>query len=396
MRVLVLGGYGAMGQVITRDLTESPEVKEVIVAGREIVKAEALVSELKSPKLRPAQIDATDSDLARKIKEVNPDVLVNASWYEFNMNVMPAAIAASTHYVDLGGLYHMTQRQLKLDSLARDSGVLCVLGMGSTPGVTNVMTAYGAGLLDKVSIIKIRTASAVLDKNYAFQAPFSIRTVLDEFSAKPVVFRNGRVTEIEALSGKETLDFPKPIGSVEGYYTLHSELASMPQKYKAKGCRDIDFIVAYPKDFTEIVASLVKVGMADKKPINVKGAHISPYDFLTEVVRRIPAPKQPVKDVDALRVDIQGLKDKKKTSLRIESVIPYHNRWKLSSGAVDTGVPPSIIAQWIAKRKIKQTGVTTPEDAVEPLPFFKELALRDRGIKVFLQEGKGKQKPLFK
>ena len=337
MRVLVLGGYGAMGQVITRDLTESPEVKEVIVAGREIVKAEALVSELKSPKLRPAQIDATDSDLARKIKEVNPDVLV-----------------------------------------------------------TNVMTAYGAGLLDKVSSIKIRTASAVLDKNYAFQAPYSIRTVLDEFSAKPVVFRNGRVTEIEALSGKETLDFPKPIGSVEGYYTLHSELASMPQKYKAKGCRDIDFIVAYPKDFTEIVASLVKVGMADKKPINVKGAHISPYDFLTEVFRRIPAPKQPVKDVDALRVDIQGLKDKKKTSLRIESVIPYHNRWKLSSGAVDTGVPPSIIAQWIAKRKIKQTGVTTPEDAVEPLPFFKELALRDRGIKVFLQEGKGKQKPLFK
>src|SRR6266567_8097067 len=43
------------------------------------------------------------------------DVCVNCVDYRFNLSVMNAArVAADCHYVDLGGLFHMTRRQLEL------------------------------------------------------------------------------------------------------------------------------------------------------------------------------------------------------------------------------------------------------------------------------------------
>jgi len=157
-RFLVLGGYGTMGRIIVRDLAESG-AKEILVAGRDESKAAALIEKIGAKRAAPAKIDATDPDLEKKIREIEPDVLVNATWYEYNMHVMPAAIRARVHYVDLGGLYHMTLKQLKLSADAKKAGVLCVLGMGSTPGTTNVMAAYGADEFDRIGSIRIVSGS---------------------------------------------------------------------------------------------------------------------------------------------------------------------------------------------------------------------------------------------
>ena len=40
-------------------------------------------------------------------------------------------------------------------------------------------------------------------------------------------------------------------------------------------------------------------------------------------------------------------------------------------------MPPSIVAQMILSGTISQSGVLPPEVAVDPLPFFKELAKRN-------------------
>jgi saccharopine dehydrogenase-like NADP-dependent oxidoreductase len=45
-----------------------------------------------------------------------------------------------------------------------------------------------------------------------------------------------------------------------------------------------------------------------------------------------------------------------------------------------TGVPPSIVAQMVAKGEIKGTGVLPPENCVPPEAYLKELV--NRGIEV--------------
>ncbi len=47
---------------------------------------------------------------------------------------MRAALQVGAHYLDLGGLFHVTGEQLELDAEFREAGLLAVLGMGSTPG----------------------------------------------------------------------------------------------------------------------------------------------------------------------------------------------------------------------------------------------------------------------
>ena len=59
-------------------------------------------------------MDARDrASLARALE--GAAVVVNCADYRLNLDVMRGALAAGAHYVDLGGLFHVTKRQLELD-----------------------------------------------------------------------------------------------------------------------------------------------------------------------------------------------------------------------------------------------------------------------------------------
>jgi saccharopine dehydrogenase (NAD+, L-lysine-forming) len=391
MRILDIGP-GAMAQAITRDLLESG-VDELVVAGHDARNAKQFVKRLHSKRAKAVLLDARDPRLADRISAIDPDVVINSSWYELNMKIMPACIEAGVHYIDLGGLYHMTRKQLALDTQARDAGVLCLLGMGSTPGIMNVMARHAAEKFTSIDRVRLRSGSRTLEQASRFVAPYSIRTVLDEFTIKPVVLRNGRLREVPSLSLKESIEFPKPVGRVEGYVTLHSELATLPRTLGR--VRDMDFIVAYDPEFTSFVATLASIGLAGRKPLQIGRQKIVPYDVLAGLVQRLPPLERDPVDADAQRVEMLGVRKGKRLAVRMDSLTRYHKRWGLSSGTADTGIPPSIAAQWIASGRVRARGVLPPESCIEPLPFFRELNRRGRGIKVFETVGSGRAKPLF-
>jgi saccharopine dehydrogenase (NAD+, L-lysine-forming) len=311
------------------------------------------------------------------------DCVIHSSWYDLNVPVMEAAITAGIHYCDLGGLYHQTLRQLKLDGRARDAGVTCILGIGSTPGTMNVMAAYGASQLDRVHKVQLRSSGAVVSGGEAgtFVPPYAIRTILDEFSMEAPIFREGKIEFVPALSGLERSEFPAPVGVVEGYYTIHSELATMP-KTIGKGVREMDFIVAFPPSFRQTVETIVRLGLASRDEIAVEKAKVRPYDVTSNVIDALPKPKQPELDVDIQRCIVVGERGGHPVTLRYEATTWPHKAWNVGGGVVDTGVPPSIAAQWMVKGRAKGPGVLPPELAFEPKPYFSELSTRDRGIRV--------------
>jgi len=59
-----------------------------------------------------------------------------------------------------------------------------------------------------------------------------------------------------------------------------------------------------------------------------------------------------------------------------ECLVRPHPTWQAGSGQLDTGVPPSIVAQFLAHKVIDKPGVHAPEDVVPPGPYFSELARR--------------------
>lgn len=391
MKILLLGAAGAMAKVIVRDLLDSQGVQSIGLADIDIARVRDGVKELGDERLVPIQANAKDVPaLARAMKDW--DVVVNSTWYELNLGVMGAAIDAGIHYLDLGGLYHMTLKQLSMNDRARDAGVSCVLGLGSSPGITNLMALHCASMFDSIASVKIRVAGAAIRPvSGLFNPPYSFRTIIDEACMPAVILRNGTLQQVPGMSVKEEFALPDPVGKVEGYYTLHSELATLPRTL-GKGVRDMDFIVAFSPSFSRTLELLVGLGLARKEKVDLPSTSVSPYELLMKLVDRLPpAPPTPT-DVGIRRVEMVGRAGGKESKVVYDCVSGPHVRWGIGGRALGTGVPASLGAQWLALGKVKESGVLPPEECIAPEPFLKELGQNDRGIEVLVQAGANSRK----
>ncbi|MUL47452.1 saccharopine dehydrogenase [Mycobacterium sp. CBMA293] len=153
MRILALGGPGAMGAVAVRLAAQMPGVDEIVVADRDRVAAERLCRQLADAPVpvSAAQVDVTDVAALRALLEP-ADLVVNTvgPYYRFGLPVLRAAIAAGTHYIDICDDWEPTVQMLDLDENARAAGVCAVIGMGASPGVSNLLAATAAAELDSV------------------------------------------------------------------------------------------------------------------------------------------------------------------------------------------------------------------------------------------------------
>jgi saccharopine dehydrogenase-like NADP-dependent oxidoreductase len=158
-----------------------------------------------------------------------------------NLDAMRACLQSGCHYLDLGGLYWMTSRQLELAPEFERAGLLALLGFGSSPGKTNLMAALAvrdAGAAPASIEVAGAGRDPVAHDDKRFRPPYRVQTLLDELTLRPVVLRDGEPVEIEPLTPGGKLDFGEPIGLADTIYTLHSELATFRPSF---GCRPASF-----------------------------------------------------------------------------------------------------------------------------------------------------------
>ncbi len=362
MRIAVLGAAGAMAGVVVRDLLE-------FVPGVEITAADLRPVAHPDSRVRPATLDARDEAATARLLEGH-DAVLNCVTYYFNVPVMRAALRARVPYSDLGGLYHGTRKQFALHEEFVSAGVPALLGMGSTPGITNVMAGELARGLDSVEEVHVRVGCFDRSASGPLPIPYALDTVLDEFSLEPMVLRAGRAEAVAPMSGRETIEFPPPVGRSEALYTLHSEVAMFPRSFP--GLREASFKVAFEPEFTKKVAFLVELGFASREKVG----GVSPRQLLLEVAARQAVPAGDPQDCDVLRVDLTGSQSGKVRHRRAEMVVLPHPDWRIPAGSLDTGVPLSIAGQLLASRTIATPGVLCPEAAVPTELFFEMLERR--------------------
>src|ERR1700722_15899793 len=138
VNVAVLGAAGTIAPAIIHDLAESGEVGPMLLLDLDLAKADAVATAHGGGKASARAVDAREvTDLGAALDGV--DVLVNTASYRINLDAMRACLTARCHYLDLGGLYWLTSRQLELSQQFDRAGLLAVLGIGSGPGKTNLM-----------------------------------------------------------------------------------------------------------------------------------------------------------------------------------------------------------------------------------------------------------------
>lgn len=369
-RITVLGGYGAMGKIIVRDLAQYAKKMQIIIAGRDEKKARAFIREAKLHNVSFVPVDVNDVRQTAHVLK-GTDVCVNAVQYELNEKIMRACLLAKCHYMDLGGLFHVTRKQLKWHKKFKREGLLAVLGMGAAPGVSNILAKIGMDMLSHVDAIHIRVGGRDFTKIKnppPIYFSYSPKTVLEEHTVSPMVFTRGTFKSIDARSLTFMENFGGRIGLLKTIATLHSEVATLPH-YKP-GIRECTFAIAFEDDFEKKISFLVETGFASPETI----------DFTAKILSAIPKPRASIRDIELLRARVSGKRNGKPCTVVVDGLFKSSAKWNAGAGDIDTGVPPSIVAQMIALEQIPSRGVLPPENSVPVKPFIHEL--KRRGMKL--------------
>jgi saccharopine dehydrogenase (NAD+, L-lysine-forming) len=377
MKLLAIGGCGAMGKAATRALIEMPIFDEIIIGDLNLDAAQNWAQKLGDKRVRAIRVDVPDAvSLLSATKGV--DIVANLTLYEFNVPIMHACLENRCHYLDLGGLYHVTKKQLALHEKFKAINRLALLGMGASPGMTNVAAAMGAQQLDQVTDIHIRTGTKGGGKGFGYSA----KTVLDECTMNAFVFENGAMQELPPLSGRERYVLPEPVGEVEGFYSIHSELATLPYQYS--NIQNVSFRVAFSARLVNMVETLIDLKLTSLEKFSYRDVEIAPREFLDAHLMRLPKPEE-LSEFKAFRVEVAGFKNEKRTTLVYEILVPSKSEWGIKAGAYWTGVPAAVAAELMAEGKYLANGALAPEAAFAPEVVLAKLADYDLKIALALK-----------
>ena len=240
--VAVLGGAGAMGRAAVHHLAvrRPPGAGAGCRCRHRTPRGASSTGDERALRRRGR---ARSARLARALR--GAAVVVHCAPYAFNLAVMEAALEAGCHYVDLGGLFHTTRRQLRLRRRVPPRGAPGRARHGQRArhhqrdGPRRPPTSW-----TRVRAIRVYNGGTDFTR---YDAPlafgFSPDTVLDELTLPPMVFTRGRFQADAPLSGGE--DFAFDLGTQRVHPSLHSEVATLPLTYRGKGIRECFFKIAY-------------------------------------------------------------------------------------------------------------------------------------------------------
>jgi lysine 6-dehydrogenase len=377
LRAVVLGGGGLTGRCTVRDLATGGVFDTVVAADLDASMAGAAAKAAGS-RASAEPIDVRDKAAVVRVLR-GAEVCVNAVQYTFNLAVMEAALDAGVPYLDFGGLFHMTRRQLALDEKFRRAGAIAIPGLGQVPGISNVLAMEATRDLDRVESILIRDGwrdLTVAGPEISFA--WSPSTFLDEMILPAMVFENGSYREYPPMSGAEEFDFAPPIGRTRVYRTLHSEPATLPESLKSKGLTHCEWKEGGPG--IDVLRTMALLGLGSDEPLEVKGAHVAPRDFVLALLKReklLGAPEGVVvDDWEVCDIEVRGTKSGESVVRHALARFPPRPDWNLTATEYAVGVAGAVGAELLARGEIRATGVVPPERCVPPAPFRTALAAR--------------------
>ncbi len=361
MKILVLGS-GKMGSAIAFDL-----MKSKVETGVADVNFESAKKVAEKYNATPIKMDVKDSDRLVKIMK-KYDAVISAVPYFLNYRLAQSAVKAKTNFCDLGGNTEVVEKELRLHEKAKKAGITIVPDCGLSPGLTNILAGLGYSETKNVYGIHSRVGGLPLKPepplNYGLF--FSVEGLINEYTGKCRIIKNGEIEKVDALTGVEEIYFPD-FGKLECFHTAGSS-STLPKTFKNKIKELDDKTIRYP-GHCEIIKAMINIGLASEKQILGK---IKPRELFAYLLKKH---LKPCRDVVLLRVSIAGKKEK----IEYELIDYYDEKNKMSAMMRTTGYPASIIAQMMVNNEIEK-GIFPPELCVPGEKFLFEL--KKRGIKI--------------
>ena len=376
MRMLVLGA-GLQGAACAYDLLHDDGVKEVRLADVHVGHLPEYLAPFSGPRLLPTTLDVRDhAAVIGAMREC--DAVMSAIPYYLNYDMARLAVEAGVHFCDLGGNTEIVFKQKELETYAREKRVTVVPDCGLAPGMVNILAQHGIEQLDHVESVKIFVGGLPQhpEPPLNYMLVYSLEGALDYYTTLSWVLRNGKRTQVKALSECEPVTFDE-LGELEAFHTAGG-LSTMAFRYEGKIPAMEYKTLRYP-GHAAIMENIRSLGLLDTEPVDVKGVKIAPRDaFIAVVQPKLTKPKG--HDLVALRVVVSGSKNGAKATRSYELVDRYDEKHGVSAMMRTTGYSLSITGLMQVRGQIKPPGVHTPDECVPATAYIGEL--RKRGIDI--------------
>ena len=390
MKALVIGA-GGVGSAIANIASRRPFISQMVIADRNLSRAEAAITKVKDSRFSAAEVNAAElEDIRALIRKAKPDIVINAVDPRFVMPIFLACEIENTNYMDMAMSlsrphphYPNSETGVKLgdEQFARDwnwseRGIYAVVGMGIEPGMSDIFARYASDeLFSRLDEVTVFDGSNLTVEGADFAPSFSIWTTIEECLNPPLVWEDGRGWyTTEPFSELEVFDFPEGIGPVECVNVEHEEVVLIPQKVDAKKVR---FKYGLGSEFISTLKTIHMLGMDNKDSINVQGVQVSPRDLLAAALPDPATLGSRMRGKTCAGTLVKGLdKNGKPKAVYIYNVVD--NAWSMENygdQAVvwQTAINPVMALELIHNGIWKPEGVNGPE-WFDPKPFLELLA----------------------
>ena len=367
-KILVLGWYGNVWQVVVRDLIKSWFI--VGIAWRDKNKIDAFAKKLDSENIEKALVDLKDEEnLIKTFKKY--DLIVNCLEYTFNQIILDLCLKLWKNYVDLWDDYNWIKISRSKDWLAKESGISACLWAWSAPWIVNILTKYAAKDMEKVETVTISFADEII-KAPAEMLPFNFATVVEEVLWDALLFENWKYIFVHGSSKKVDWDFckwwvNKTCFLPKSYVTNHDEQFSLPDFLSEKWIKNVYFIMKHSPNIIKLVKSLNEFWFLEKnEKKTIMWVEITPFEFTNMIMSKFAPQNFEVEDKESLFIKLDE---------KVVEIVNY-SVWWIPAWVMNTWIWCSLIAQYLANNTITPW-VHHPENFVDDKWFIEELKKRN-------------------
>ncbi len=359
-KILVVGGYGGVGQHVTGELW-ARYGERVIVGGRSSARAAQLAQALGAT-FEFRYVDVSDR---RTVDEAMADVgLAIVCVDQPAPHVQEAAIARGAHCLDVTIRPRHLQAVRALHDRAAKAGST-ILFTGFMPGVSGVMARYAGENMADLDSLDIALCLAWEGE----AGPAGIRYFPNLFVEPVPVVEGGKVRHVPALSNGRRVEFLSPLGIKAAYVLNLPDQTILPETLGVPvTCRFTFDNVAV----TNALAWLGKLGLW--RTLDQMGYLPKVASFVNSF--RAACSRLARKEV-GLTVQAYGWRKDGQPIVQRLSLLGDSNYGVTALSTV-------IMADMIEQGQVTERGVFSPDQVIEPQPFFE--ALDGAGQPVYITE----------
>lgn len=374
-KVIVLGGCGAVGSVAVGALVENATFDQVVIGDFNIERGRQIAGQL-GPKASAVRFDAMDKASIRAAIQ-GSDVVLNCvgPFFKTVKPILETVLECGINYVDICDDVDVTLEILDWDRKAKDAGITALIGMGNSPGVTNVFAKFAHDQLDE-------TDSVDIFHTHGGEPVEGEGVIGHRFHCMSIdipMFLDGQLKYVKyfeesGMALRQNFTFPI-VGECPLYPYPHPEQVTLPRYLKLKQVTNKGGVL--PDQYYALTRDLCGLGLGDKEPLDVKGTPVVPYDFAVAYILKRREEILKATNFGSQRgcctTVIKGRKDGKYKEFR------FHMASGSAALGEGTGLPAAMGAILMYEGKVGGKGVMPPEACVNPLDII------DLSAKIFVK-----------